>query len=223
MSSRIGRITLSTAVAACVLAVVAACQSIATTPPSAGGVDTGKPLVASAAQASRDLKALDVAAARAITGYHRDYFHTWDSQGHGCDTRDIVLRRDGTNVTVTSDCKIVSGTWTSPYNAKTYDSPRDIQIDHVVPLGNAWMSGANAWPNSKREAFANDLKDNELLAVDGSDNERKGDDDPSRWRPPNQDFWCTYAKDWISVKLTWKLTITSAEKSALDQMLHTCT
>jgi hypothetical protein len=206
-----------------VTVVMTACQPIATDDGSGpGSVDTSKPLVASAAKASSELKALNVAAAHSISGYDRDDFHTWDSQGHGCDTRDIVLQRDGKGVKTTSDCKITDGTWTSPYNGKTYDDPQDLQIDHIVPLGDAWMSGADSWSNTKRDKFANDLDDNELLAVDSSDNERKGDSDPSEWRPPRQEFWCTYAKDWISVKTEWDLTITSSEKSALNEMLHTC-
>jgi hypothetical protein len=207
------------------MVVMTACQPVVADDGSgsgASGVDTSKPLVASAAKASSELKQLNVAAARSISGYDRDDFHTWDSQGHGCDTRDIVLQRDGKGVKTESDCKIVAGTWTSPYNGKTYSDPQDLQIDHIVPLGDAWESGADTWTNTKRDEFANDLTDNELIAVDSSDNERKGDDDPSEWRPPRQSFWCTYAKDWISVKMQWKLTITSAEKSALNEMLHTC-
>jgi hypothetical protein len=226
MSSRTGRsltrTTLSTALASCVLVCITACQPVDTASPAGGGVDTGKPIVASAATAAKQLKALNVSAGGSINGYVRDDFKTWDAQGHGCDTRDIVLQRDGKGVKTETDCKIVAGTWTSPYNKKTYSDPQDLQIDHIVPLGDAWMSGANSWNSSKREQFANDLKDNELLAVDSSDNESKGDDDPSSWRPPNQDFWCTYAKDWISVKSVWDLSITSAEKSALNEMLHTC-
>jgi hypothetical protein len=221
--SRTTRTTFATAIAACVLASVTACQPVTTASPSGGGsVDTSKPLVASAATASSELKKLSVSAGFSISGYERDDFHTWDSQGGGCNTRDIVLQRDGKGVKTESDCKIVDGSWTSPYNGKTYSSPTDLQIDHIVPLGDAWESGANSWSNTKRDQFANDLKDDELLAVDSSDNEKKGDADPSSWRPPEQDFWCTYAKDWIEVKMTWSLTITSSEKSALNEMLHTC-
>lgn len=206
--------------AAVVLVTGAACQPIDDT--SDSGSTNGQPLVASAAQASAALSKLEVSAGSSIAGYVRDDFKTWDSQGGGCDTRDVVLKRDGSDVKTESDCKIVSGTWVSPYNGKTYHSAQQLQIDHVVPLGDAWRSGAKDWDASKREAFANDLKDPQLLAVDSSDNESKGDDDPSDWKPPRQAFWCTYAKDWISVKSVWHLSITSSEKSALNDMLHTC-
>ena len=202
------------------LACAAACQPLDAT--SGSGTTDTKPVVASAAQASSELAHLDVASGGSIAGYVRDDFKTWDAQGGGCNTRDVVLQRDGTHVTTKNDCTIVSGTWVSPYNGKTYHSAQQLQIDHLVPLGDAWESGARNWDASRREAFANDLKDPQLLAVDASDNESKGDDDPSTWKPPRRAFWCTYAKDWISVKTVWHLTITSIEKSALDEMLHTC-
>jgi len=82
--------------------------------------------------------------------------------------------------------------------------------------------GAKNWTDDKRKAFANDLTRPQLLAVDAKDNESKGDQDPSQWKPPNHDFWCTYATDWVTVKAYWKLTVTTAEKAALLDMLATC-
>jgi hypothetical protein len=38
-----------------------------------------------------------------------------------------------------------------------------------------------------------------------------------------RDYWCTYARDWITVKAYWKLNVTTAEKAALNDMLGTCT
>jgi hypothetical protein len=157
-----------------------------------------------------------------MAGYSRMHFHIWASQGSGCDTRDVVLKRQGHGVKTSADCKIYQGSWTSPYNEKTYSDPHDLQIDHVVPLGNAWLSGAKTWTDDRRKAFANDLTRPQLLAVDSKDNEAKGDQDPSQWKPPNHDFWCTYATDWVTVKAYWKLTVTTAEKAALLDMLATC-
>jgi hypothetical protein len=219
-SRPIRRSTLAALAAATVLAALTACQPMQdTTSPSTGAT----PTAASAASATKELDALTVATALSMSGYDRDKFRTWDSQGDGCDTRDVVLKRQGHDVRTTSDCKIIGGTWKSPYNGKTYDSERDLDIDHLVPLGDAWISGAENWSASKREDFANDLKDPQLLAVDLSDNRSKGDDSPADWRPPDHDFWCTYARDWITVKTVWSLSVTSAEKSALDDMLATCT
>jgi hypothetical protein len=49
-----------------------------------------------------------------------------------------VLKRDGTGVKVDNACESTSGTWTSPYDDKKWTSASDLQIDHMVPLKNAW-------------------------------------------------------------------------------------
>ncbi len=200
---------------------MAACQPVNIASPT--DTSTHQPTGADAEKAARDLKDLKVATGESMAGYSRTKFHIWASQGDGCDTRDVVLKRQGKNVQATSDCKITSGTWVSPYNGKTYDKPLALDIDHLVPLGNAWQSGAKDWTDNERKAFANDLDRPQLIAVDLTDNRAKGDQDPSQWKPPSHDYWCTYAEDWITVKAYYKLTVTSAEKSALEDMLGTCT
>jgi hypothetical protein len=221
-SPRFGSFARTTIVAAVAVVSMAACQPIDTTGTDTGTSTNNGPVAASAAQAAAELKQLDVAARGSMAGYSRDHFKTWDSQGGGCDTRDAVLKRDGRGVKTTSSCKITAGTWLSPYNGKTYTDPQALDIDHLVPLGNAWASGAKSWTADQRESFANDLTRPQLLAVDLSDNRAKGDQDPSTWKPPSHDDWCVYAKDWIVVKTYYKLTVTSAEAGALHDMLSTC-
>lgn len=94
-----------------------------------------------------------------------------------------------------------------------------VQIDHVVPLAEAWVSGASAWSPDRLERFANDL--GVLLAVDGPTNASKGSSDPAAWKP-RKGYQCEYARRWITVKTTWKLSIDASEKSALQQMLGYC-
>ena len=199
-----------------------ACQPVDVEPTGGAGSGTNQPTTGDAGQAARDLKDLKVSSGGTMAGYSRTKFHIWASQGGGCDTRDVVLKRDGKGVQATSDCKITAGTWVSPYNGKSYTKPLDLDIDHLVPLGNAWISGAKDWTDDQRKAFANDLTRPQLIAVDLTDNRAKGDQDPSQWKPPSHDYWCSYAEDWITVKAYWKLTVTSAEKSALEDMLGTC-
>jgi hypothetical protein len=91
-----------------------------------------------------------------------------------------------------------------------------------VPLANAWRSGAAAWTTAQREDFANDLDDPQLVAVSAGSNRSKGDQDPSTWKPPATGEWCQYAEDWVAVKTHWKLSVTTAEKSALADMLEKC-
>ena len=76
--------------------------------------------------------------------------------------------------------------------------------------------------DDKRESFANDLKRGQLIAVSAASNRAKGDQDPSQWRPSNEDVWCEYARWWIDVKHHYRLTVTRSERSALTEMLGTC-
>jgi hypothetical protein len=66
--------------------------------------------------------------------YERDYFYTWDTISGTCDTREYVLKRDGSNVVTNSACEAESGTWYSDYDGATWTSASDVDIDHIVPL-----------------------------------------------------------------------------------------
>ena len=156
------------------------------------------------------------------TGYSRDKFPHWITQSGACDTREVVLKRDGTGVVQSSSCAATSGTWRSPYDGATWTASSDVDIDHMVPLSNAWKSGASGWTTSRRQAFANDLGNPQLWTVTDNVNESKGDQGPEAWKPPLASFYCTYARSWIKVKHVYALSVTSAEKSALQSMLNSC-
>ncbi len=176
----------------------------------------------STATAQQQLAALTVAAWGSMAHYSRDRFPHWISQGAGCDTRDKVLQRDGQGVKTGAECSITAGHWVSPYDGKATTDPHTLDIDHLVPLADAWRTGAASWTDAKREQFANDLTRPQLIAVTAGSNRSKGDQDPSQWKPPNRGYWCRYAQSWVAVKAYWQLTVTPAEKSALADMLGTC-
>jgi hypothetical protein len=180
------------------------------------------PGVPAASTAKTELAGLTVAVWTHTTTYDRDLFPTWDIISGTCDTRETVLERDGSNVVTSSACAATSGTWKSPYDGATWTAASDLDIDHVVPLKNAWISGAWAWTTSKREQYANDLTDPQLIAVTDNVNQSKGDKSPDAWKPPLSSYYCTYARMWVRVKYVWKLTVTSAEKTALTSMLGSC-
>jgi len=186
---------------------------------SASATPTGVP---SAATARSELATITVAAAGSGTGYSRDLFPHWHIVSGTCDTRETVLKRDGTSVVTSSACAATSGRWFSPYDGASWTASSDVDIDHVVPLKNAWISGASAWTTSKRETYANDLTRPQLIAVTDNVNSSKGDKSPDVWKPPLTSYYCTYARMWVAVKYYWALKITSAEKSALTSMLNTC-
>ncbi|KAF2477681.1 uncharacterized protein BDR25DRAFT_207402 [Lindgomyces ingoldianus] len=180
------------------------------------------PNIPSTTTAKSELAGLTVAAQGSQDGYSRDLFPHWITQSGSCNTREVVLKRDGTNVVQDSSCAATSGSWYSPYDGATWTAASDVDIDHVVPLSNAWKSGAASWTTAKRQSYANDLTNPQLIAVTDNVNQAKGDSGPEDWKPPLTSYYCTYAKMWVKVKSVYSLTITSAEKSALTSMLNTC-
>jgi hypothetical protein len=95
----------------------------------------------------------------------------------------------------------------------------DIDIDHMVPLAEAWRSGARSWSRSRREDFANDLASSQLWAVTDNVNQAKGDKDPAEWLPSRTAFRCMYARSWTDVKYRYRLTIDRAERRALTRLI----
>nr|WP_145491983.1 MULTISPECIES: DUF1524 domain-containing protein [Streptomyces] len=182
------------------------------------------PAPPSAATARAELSALTVATPHSMDGYARDKFDIWASQPDGCTTRQEVLARDGKNVQdKPGSCQPSSGTWYSVYDDTTVTTVANATIDHMVPLAEAWRSGADVWSADQRKAFGNDLKDPQLLIASESSNSSKSDSGPADWKPTNHAFWCTYSKDYVHIKSVWKLTTTDKEKAALSSMLDTCT
>ncbi len=217
MSPHTPRWIRTVATATLTLAVATACETV----PLDQDADGSPGGAATAADAAAQLAELTVAKAGSMRGYSRDKFPHWRSTGDNCDIRDTVLKRDGTKVKV-SGCNVVAGTWRSVYDDRTLNTPAKVDIDHVVPLANAWRSGASAWTTDEREEFANDMDRPQLVAVSQTSNRAKGDQDPSTWKPAVTGTWCEYAGDWIAVKSHWKLTVTTQEKAALEDMLEKC-
>lgn len=170
------------------------------------------------------LSKLKVSAER-TSGYNRDYFKLWVDVDHdGCNTREeVLLAESKKRPSANSNCTISSGSWKSPYENITFTSPRSLDIDHMVPLSEAWQSGAYRWDPDTRERYANDLGySRSLIAVSATTNRAKGDKDPYLWMPPNRGYWCQYIGDWIAVKYRWGLTIDPTEKRDLETKVKSC-
>ncbi|MFI9080347.1 HNH endonuclease family protein [Streptomyces sioyaensis] len=157
-----------------------------------------------------------------LDGYSRAKFPHWIDQGKNCNTREVVLKRDGTDVQQDSRCAAVSGKWVSPYDGATWTKAADLDIDHVVPLAESWRSGAAQWTTARRQELANDLTHSQLIAVTDNVNQEKGDKDPAKWLPPKASYHCAYARMWVWVKHVYGMTADSAEKTALKKILDGC-
>lgn len=157
--------------------------------------------------------------------YDRSLFVHWiDADGNGCNTRDEVLIQESLiKPTVGSGCAISGGKWYSVYDDKTFTVASQLDIDHFVPLKEAWESGAWAWTPDQRKAFANDLGyADSLRAVSAASNRSKSDGDPADWLPPFAGFRCTYLENWVLVKYRWSLAADSRELSVLNNDLANC-
>ena len=158
-------------------------------------------------------------------GYERELFEHWvDADGDGCDTRQEVLIAESlTPVTVGSGCSIEGGTWYSAADGDTLTNPASLDINHVVPLKEAWVSGAHAWTAERRMAFANDLTDGRTLqAVSAGANRQHGENDPASWLPADREAACQFVSDWIAIKASWGLSVDQAERDAIDRTVESC-
>lgn len=185
--------------------------------PSVGAAPADRPRV------SALLADLSVAPENA-SGYERDLFPHWNYLGDGCDVRDAVLIAEAlSGPRVEDDCDIVRGRWISRFDGITVRDPSRLDVDHLVPLAEAWGSGARNWDTLTRSAFANDVDyPRTLIAVTASSNRSKGDQDPAEWLPPRVAYRCTYAADWIGVKYRWRLSVDPEEEAALRVLVNSC-
>ncbi|MER6998584.1 HNH endonuclease family protein [Streptomyces sp. NPDC000410] len=160
-------------------------------------------------------------------GYQRTSFKHWNAgknPSDGCNTRmEVLLHEAAESPEVLPGCKLSGGLWWSYYDNKWLTSASALDVDHLVPLAEAWDSGASQWTAGRREAYANDLdEDRSLVAVSAASNRSKADKDPAEWLPPSLDVRCRYASEWIATKLRWGLTADTTEREALRQLAPGC-
>ncbi|WP_419923195.1 HNH endonuclease family protein [Candidatus Poriferisodalis sp.] len=147
-------------------------------------------------------------------GYDREaVFDGWLYR-NGRSTRDRVLAAERRS----------DGTWLSLYDNVSVTVAADLDIDHLVPLAEAWQSGGHLWTADTWTRYANDLDDpRSLVAVTASSNRSKSARDPSEWWPPEDAYRCQYTADWVAVKSRWDLAVDSVEQRVLDDALDACT
>nr|WP_244304623.1 HNH endonuclease family protein [Leucobacter viscericola] len=184
---------------------------------------------ADTSNAANVLETLEVKGRAPKTGYDRtaQFGAAWtDVDRNGCDTRNDILARDLSDVTLSGSCRVMSGTLEDPLTGSTINFVRGqqtssaVQIDHIVPLSDAWQKGAQQLTQDKRIAFANDPRN--LQAVSGRANAQKSDGDAATWLPENKAFRCEYVDRQITVKAAYKLWVTQAEKAAMIRVLDSC-
>jgi hypothetical protein len=156
--------------------------------------------------------------------YNRANFKHWIDANRDCqNTRTEVLiaeSRVTPRYTTTRHCAVATGRWYSYYDGAYWTKPADVDIDHMVPLKEAWESGGRLWSVNNRTRYANDLGSSAtLIAVTDNVNQAKSDRDPAAWLPPRVASRCTYAIQWVTVKYRWRLSIDAAERARLSAIL----
>lgn len=197
-------------------------------PSPSPGASTTEKVPTGSTMALHALEKLEVKGRAPKTDYSRAKFLSdWGKIGD-CDMRNIILKRDMTNVFVDpfDNCTVHNGTLDDPYTGKVLQFKRGqgtsqlVQIDHVVALSDAWQKGGQQLSELERSLFGNDPLN--LLAVDGPANQNKSDGDAATWLPPNKAYRCRYVARQIAVKLKYHLWVTLAEKEAIKRQLGLC-
>lgn len=188
--------------------------------------DNGEHITVSLEELRHCLGSLAIKDKAPMAGYDRNKkFGTW-RQKDGCDTRETILIRDLTEEAVNSDdCSIISGVFDDIYTAKNENDHvagkeiSNIEIDHVVALGDAWQSGIGRGPDSKadRVKLANDPLN--LQATSRENNREKGDDDAFGWLPPSEEQWCSYVTRQVLVKNRYHLWVKPSEHNRIEKVL----
>lgn len=160
-----------------------------------------------------------------VPRYDRGEWKHWIDDDLDCqNTRhELLIATSEVQVTFRTErqCTVASGQWYGPYTNRVYRSASQLDVDHLVPLGHAHYAGGYSWSSELKQAFANDPEN--LIPVNSSENRRKGNKGPDRYRPPNREYWCAYARRWKAVKAKYGLSVSSTEARALAGMIEeTC-
>lgn len=145
--------------------------------------------------------------------------------GNGChNTRAQVLIRDSL-VPVTfhenNPCSVEKGKWFDKSTQQVFWTARDLDVDHFVPLKNAYITGGWRWSPAKRCLYANFLgNDFHLVPLGASQNRSKAAQDPSGYMPPEKSHRCEYLRNWLLVKSIWRLALTPNEAKAIQEHIH---
>jgi len=142
--------------------------------------------------------------------YERKNWKHWsDLDKDGLNTRQEVLMRDFDKQ---------NNYWITPYLKKEVRDARSIDIDHIVPLKEAYLSGGKDWSKEQKEIFANDEEN--LTVSYFSANRKKGSKDIANWLPTFNKCW--YIKQFIYIKKKYQLSFDKKEKKVIKQYKKIC-
>ncbi len=205
---------------------VAAVLALAALPPSLPTTAHAQSAVPEVLPIGVAVTALPVAG-KSRAGYQRTSFRHWNAGENptdGCNTRSEVLITEAVEApTVGPGCTLTGRSWFSYYDERDVTPVGSLDIDHMVPLAEAWDSGASVWTPARREAYANDQgQESSLVAVTARSNRQKADQDPAEWLPPSSEALCRYASEWTATKLRWGIAVDEPERDMLLDIAAGC-
>ncbi len=159
--------------------------------------------------------------------YDRGGWPHWIDADHDCqDTRTEALVA-ASEIPVTfvdgDRCEVARGRWRCPYTDAVITDPRELDVDHLVPLAEAHRSGGAHWSKQRRRQYANDLAERDhLVVVVARANRSKGSRTIAQWLPDEPGFRCQYVEAWVRIKRKWQLTIDAGEAEVADVFLKRC-
>lgn len=172
------------------------------------------------------LESLEIKGRAPKTGYKRtEFYDSWPNID-GCNLRQRIIKREVGDSAKLDGCDVVAGTFTEPYTGEVREYKtkaefsKNIQIDHIVALSDAWQKGAQQLTKERRYELATDPLN--LVAADSSANQQKSDGDAATWLPKNKAFRCQYVARQVSVKHKYSLWVTQAEHDAIARVLANC-
>jgi len=197
-------------------------QAAGDPPPPTEAPSAGPPPPEAAAQLIERLRPLVAEPFSDVPDYDRDHFAGWlDTDGDCVNTRHEILQAEAADFSMNADgCAVASGQWFDPYTDRSYTNPRDLDVDHVVALADAWVSGAWAWADELLDGFSNDFGN--LNAIAAGENRSKSARGPANYSPTAPGARCDYLVHYATVKIRWQLSITPEDFDVVADGLGDC-
>ena len=146
-------------------------------------------------------------------GFNQYLREWWGDEGFR-KTRQEVLKRDS-KIPVTLDRRgrVIGGYWVDAFTGEGLSDPRQVQIDHVVPVSEAYQAGGYGWGKGDRLAFMND-PDN-LVVTSKNENQRKGRLLAGGYLPPKKELRAGFLGRVVKVKDKYGLALTEEELASV--------
>jgi len=155
--------------------------------------------------------------------YKRKEWKHWIDADHDCQNsrQEILIARSESEVIMNKNgCTVQNGLWLDYYYPQRFTRAQLVDIDHLIPLKHAYLTGGKDWTALQRMTFANDPEN--LVITSKKYNRSKGSKSIDRWLPVNVEYACKYVKDWMRLKQKYHLRVTALEHQTVESLKSKC-